>query len=94
MSLYSQNIGMEFGKEKCAMLFIRKRKKQMMEGIELIDQEKIEHPEKRKLTNTWKYLKWTPSNKWTRKEKLRNNTSGEREKYWKSNYIAEITSKG
>ena len=39
--IYSQNIGMEFGIEKCAMLIMRSGKWQMMEGIELLNQEKI-----------------------------------------------------
>ena len=37
----SDNIGMEFGIEKCAMLIIKSRKRQMRYGIELPNQEKI-----------------------------------------------------
>ena len=44
---------------------MRSGKRQMTEGIELQNQEKkSECSEKRKLTSTWKYWKWMPSNKW------------------------------
>ena len=39
--IYTQDIGMEFGIEKCAMLVIKKGKKEITEGIELPSQEKI-----------------------------------------------------
>ena len=39
--IHSQNIEMEFGIEKCAMLIIKSRKWQMTEGIKLPNQEKI-----------------------------------------------------
>ena len=38
--IYSQDIGMEFGIEKCTMLIRRSRKRQMTEGIEQPNQEK------------------------------------------------------
>ena len=56
--IYSQDIGMEFGIEKCATLIIR-GKRQMREGIELPNQEKSERSEKRKSTKTWEYWKRT-----------------------------------
>ena len=51
--IYSQDIGMEFGLEKCAMLIMRNGKRQMTEGIELPNQEKIQ-------TSNWIYWKQTP----------------------------------
>ena len=39
--MYTQDIGMEFGTEKCTMLIIKKEKRETMEGIELPDQESI-----------------------------------------------------
>ena len=39
--IYTQDIGMEFGIEKCAMLVVKKGKKEITEGIELPSQEKI-----------------------------------------------------
>ena len=47
--IYTQDIQMEFGIEKRAMLIIRGRKRQMSEGIELPNQETSEHSEKGKL---------------------------------------------
>ena len=41
VKIYSKDIGMEFGIEKCALLVMRSGKRQMMEGIELPNQEKI-----------------------------------------------------
>ena len=38
---YSQDIGMEFGMEKCTMLIMRNGKQHITEGIELPNQEKI-----------------------------------------------------
>ena len=68
-------------------------KQHMKEGIELLNQEKSEHSEKWKPTNTCKYWKWTQSNKWRWKKKFKKSISGEREDYSKPNYIAEISSK-
>ena len=39
--IYSQDIGAEFGKEKCVTLIMRSRKRHIMEGIELPNQQKI-----------------------------------------------------
>ena len=48
----SQNIRMDFGLQKCAMLIMRSRKRQMTEGIELLNQEKI-RPFGEKETYKW-----------------------------------------
>ena len=39
--IYSQDIGMEFGTEKCAMLVMKSGKRHMTDGMELPNQEKI-----------------------------------------------------
>ena len=39
--IYSQDIGMEFGREKCAMLVMKSGKRYMTERMELPNQEKI-----------------------------------------------------
>ena len=39
--IYSQDIGMEFGIEKCAVFIMRSSKRQITEEIELPDQERI-----------------------------------------------------
>ena len=39
--IYSQDIGMEFAIEKCAMLIMKSRKRHMTKGIELSNHDKI-----------------------------------------------------
>ena len=39
--IYSQDIGMEFGIEKCAMLVMKSGKRHMTDGMELANQDKI-----------------------------------------------------
>ena len=39
--IYSQDIGMEFPTQKCVLLIMRSGKRQMMGGIDLLNQEKI-----------------------------------------------------
>ena len=39
--IYNEDMVMEFGIEKCAMLIMKSGKLQMMEGIELPNQEKV-----------------------------------------------------
>ena len=63
MRIYSQDMGMEFGIEKCTLLIMKSRKRHMTKGIELPNQEEIRSfGEKER----YKYLeiKLTPSNKW------------------------------
>ena len=53
MRIYSQDIGTEFGIQKFALQIIRTRKRQITEGIEQSNEEKIRtHGEK----ETYKYL--------------------------------------
>ena len=49
--IYSQNIGMEFGIEKCAMLAMKSGKRRMTDGMEQPNHDKI-----RTLGETYKYL--------------------------------------
>ena len=53
VTIYGQDIGMEFGKEICAMLIMKSRKRQMTEGIELWNQVKIRTLGEKE---TYKYL--------------------------------------
>ena len=39
--IYSQDIGMEFGIEKCAMLVMKSGKRRLTDGMELANQDKI-----------------------------------------------------
>ena len=49
--IYSHDIGMEFGREKCTMLEMKSGKRHMTEGMQPSNQEKLERSEKRKPTN-------------------------------------------
>ena len=49
--IYSQDIGMEFGIEKCTMLVMKSGKQNLTDGMELPNQDKI-----RTLSEAYKYL--------------------------------------
>ena len=51
--IYSQDIGMEFGIEKCAMLVMKSGRRQLTDGMELPNQDKIRTLAENK---TYKYL--------------------------------------
>ena len=61
---YSQNIGMEFCLEKCAMLIKRSDKRPTRKGIKLRDQERIRTLREKDIYFTKEFWKQTPSNKW------------------------------
>ena len=61
--IYSQEIRMEFGIEKCDMFVMRSGKRQMTDGIKHQIKKKSERSEKRKLSSTWEFWKRVPSNK-------------------------------
>ena len=71
MRIYCQDIGMEFGTEKCTLLVMKSGKRHMTVGVELPNQEKSELSEKRKPNNTWEYWKLIPSNKWKGKKNFK-----------------------
>ena len=51
--IYSQDIGMEFGIEKCAMLVTKSDKRHLTDGMELLNQDKIRTLAE---NETYKYL--------------------------------------
>ena len=53
---YSQNIGMEFGIEKCAMLVMKSGKQHMADGMKLPNHEKIRTLEENEMKWKWKHL--------------------------------------
>ena len=61
--IYSQDIGMEFGIETCAMLVMKSGKRYSTGGMELPNHDRIRTLKKRKPTNTWVSWRLTPSNK-------------------------------
>ena len=92
--IYSQDIGMEFGIEKCTMLVMESGKWHRMDEVKLTIKKSSEHSEKRKATNTWVYWKLTPSNNSKWKKKRKKSISEEPENYSRPNSVAEILSKG
>ena len=88
VSINSQDIGMEFRQEKCALLMMRSGKRQMTEGIELPNQEKfITFGEK----GNYEYLGILEVDTI---KKFKRSASRKRENYSKPNYISETSSKG
>ena len=88
--IYSQDIGMELGIEKCAMLGMKSGKWHLANGTELPNHDKI-----RTLLEmeTYKYnWKLTPSNK-GRGKKNKKNIFGETDNYLRQNYLAEALPK-
>ena len=53
VKIYSQDIGMEFGIEKCAMLVMKSDKRNLTDGLELPNQDKIRTLEE---NETYKFL--------------------------------------
>ena len=52
--IYCQDIGMEFGIEKCAMIVMKSSKRHLNNGMELPNKKKkLECSEKRKPTKNW-----------------------------------------
>ena len=64
--IYSQDIGMEFGMEKCALLLMKSGKRHLTDGIELPNQDKI-----RTLTENETYIKHVEMKDKIQKEYLR-----------------------
>ena len=92
--IYSQDRGMEFAIEKCAMLIMKSRKQHKTEGIEIPNQNRIRTLREKE---TYKYLGILEADiikQVEMKEKIKTNASEEWENYLKPNYIAEISSKG
>ena len=78
--IYSRDIGMEFGIEKCAMLVMKSGKRHLTDGMEL-PKIRLKRSQKTKPTNTWASRRLTPSNKCKWKIKFKKNISGELENY-------------
>ena len=62
--IYIQDIGMEFGIEKCAMLVMKSVKRHLTEEWNDPSKTRLERSVRRKPINTWASWKLTPSNKW------------------------------
>ena len=73
--IYSQDIGMEFGIKKCAMLVMKSGKRHLIDGMELPNQDKIRTLGEKDIleADTIKQVEI--------KKKFRKNISGESESY-------------
>ena len=92
--IYSQNIGMEFGTEKCAMLAMKSSKRHMTEGVELPNQVVIRTLREKE---TYKYLGIleadTIKQVKMKGKKFKKSISEEAESYSRQNSIAGTLSK-
>ena len=91
--IYSRDIGMEFGIEKCAMLVMRSGKRQLTDGMELPNQDKIKTLAGNK---TYKYLGILEADTIKQvemKEKIQKEYLRRTRKLLETNSIAEILSK-
>ena len=89
--IYSQDIGMEFGIEKCAMLVMKSGKRYMTDGMELQNQDKIRTLGE---NETHKYLGILEADIIKQVEmKDKKNISGELENYSRQNSSAETSTK-
>ena len=79
--IYSQNIGMEFGIEKCAMLLIKSGKRHLTDGIELPSRNKIRTLGEKQTDKFLGILEADTIKQVEMKTKLRTNSSEELESY-------------
>ena len=77
MRIYSKDIGMEFGKEKCAMLGVKSGKRHLTDGMEIPNQDKIRMLREKE---TYKYLGILDGNT-IKQKKSRKNITEEQESY-------------
>ena len=92
--IYSQDIGMEFGIEKCAMLVMKSGKRHILEEVELPNQVVIKTLGEKE---TYKYLGISEADTIKQvemKQKLKKSISEEPENYSRQNSIAGTLSKG
>ena len=57
-------MGMEFGIEKYAMIFMKNGKRHLTDGMELPNQDKIRTLGENEGTYTWAFWRLIPANKW------------------------------
>ena len=91
--IYSQDIGMEFGIEKCALLVMKSGKRHLTDGINYQNQDKIRTLAE---NETYKYLgilKADTIKLVEMKSKIKKNITGELENYSRQSSPAETLSK-
>ena len=83
---------MEFGIEKCTMLVMKSGKRQLTDGMELSNKDKIKTLVENEIYKYLGILEADTIKQVEMKEKIRKNISGELENYSRQNSIAEILS--
>ena len=89
VKIYCQDIGMEFGIEKYAMLVMKSSKRHITDGMELPNQDKIRTLEE---NETYKYLAILEADA-IKQVEFKKNISGELESYSRQNSLVETSSK-
>ena len=90
--IYSQRIGMEFGREKYAILVIKSGKRHLTDAMELPNQDKI-RTHKETETNKYFGILEVDTIKQFKMEILKKSISREPKNYSRSNYITRTLSK-
>ena len=93
VKIYSQDIGMEFGIEKCTMLQTKSSKQLLTDGMERPTQDKIRTLGEKETYLYLGILEADSIKQEETKEKIRKNIPGEQESNSRQNYTAEILSK-
>ena len=88
--IYLQDIGVEFGIEKCARLVMKSGKRYLTDGMELLNQDKIRTLGEKE---TYKYLGIFEADTIKQWKKILKNISGEPESYSRESFVAETISK-
>ena len=91
--IYNQDIKMEFGIEKCAMLVTKSGKRHMTDEMELPNQERFRTLEENETYNYLGILEADTIKQVQMKDTIRKDISGERENYSRQNSPAETSSK-
>ena len=94
MRIYSQDIKMEFGIEKCAMFVMNSGKRNVTEGVELPNQEKLGTLGEKENYEYFGILEADTIKQGYMKEKIEKSISKEPENNSRQNYIAGTLSKG
>ena len=91
--IYSQDIWMEFGIEKCALLVMKSGKRNLTDGIELPNQDKIRTLAENETYKHLGILEADTIKQGEMKTKFKKNISGELENYMRQSSLAETLSK-
>ena len=91
--IYSQDIGVEFSIEKCAMLVMKSGKRHLTDRMELPNQDKFRTLGEKETYKHLGILEGDTIKQAEGKEKIKKNISGELESHSRQNCLAETLSK-